>query len=881
LGRHFRVFFGEMKVKGHRPSVPSLANQILGYLYSRDYYLERAGDLEEAYADLYEDSGPFRTRVWLFFQILKLCFGAIRASISWRLIMLKNYFKITLRIVKQHKEYSFINIAGLALGIACCLLILFWVQDELSFDRFHENADHLYRIIEDLDFEGRTLHIARTPSAAAPALLEEIPEVVNSALYLPAPSLLMTHGENNFYENGVAFASPSFLEMFTFPLIKGDKRTVLGDVSSIVITADAAEKYFDREDPIDKTLRINNKYDFIVKGVIENVPRNSHLKFDFLLPFLALENMPEDAGIRWRPVMENWGVNFYFSYIQVVEHTDIHALDSKIVNFIEEHSSITSTKLHVQPIKKIHLHSNLVADVEDNGSIKHVYIFSIIAFFVLLIACINFMNLTTACASRRAKEVGMRKISGARRGQIINQFLGESIFLSFFSLVFAVCIVLLFLPIFNNLSGKELSLDMTNSEGLFLVLIALTVATGILAGSYPAFFLSSFQPVNILRSSGKSGLRKMVFRRFLVVIQFSLSIFLIIATFVIHNQLHFIQNSSLGFERDHVVYIRLRGETAQYFKSVKNELLKNPNILGVTAANQLPTHIMYSITGAYWEGKDPKDDILFHFITVDYDFIQTLNLQLSEGRAFSKEFQSDQSAAFILNEKAAAYIGKESVVGEAFGFYGRRGRIIGVVKNFHFDNFYNEIKPLVLLYEAPSSDNFLIAKISGDDMAENLALIEESWNKTVPFYPFEYNFLDEDFNRQYQSEKRMVSLFNSFTFLSVFIASLGLFGLVSFIANQRTKEIGIRRVVGASVSDIVKILTKEFVLLVAVANFIAWPAAYYFMSQWLDNFVFRTHTQLWMFLFSASIAFVIAFLSVSYKTIKAAKANPVDSLRYE
>jgi len=395
------------------------------------------------------------------------------------------------------------------------------------------------------------------------------------------------------------------------------------------------------------------KYDFIVRGVIENVPRNSYLKFDFLLPFQALENNREDACIRWKPVTGNWGVNFYFTYIQVIENADIHSLDNKIANFIQDHSSITTTEIHLQPIKKIHLYSNLVGDVEDNGNIKHVYIFSIIAFFVLFIACINFMNLTTAHAGKRAKEVGMRKVAGAKRGQIINQFLGESIFLSFFSLITAVCIVLFFLPVFNNLSGKELTLNMTNSAGIFIMLIVTTLSTGIIAGSYPAFFLSSFQPINILRSSDKSGPKKIGFRRFLVVIQFSLSIFLIIATFVVHKQLRFIQNSQLGFERDHVVCIRLRGESAQYFQAVKNELLKNPNILGVTAANQLPTHIMYSLGGANWEGKDPKDKMLFHFVTVEYDFIQTLNLQVVDGRAFSKEFQSDQTKAFIVNEKVA------------------------------------------------------------------------------------------------------------------------------------------------------------------------------------------------------------------------------------
>ena len=870
-----------MKKKSRTQTPPSLAHWLLIRITREEERESVANDFAEIFAQIKEESGSCQARRWYWAQVLKSFPMFLKIQISWSIAMFKNYLKITLRNIKRNKSFSFINIAGLAVGMACCLLVLFWVQDELSFDRFHENADHLHRIIADLNFEGDTLHIAMTPSALAPALLEEIPEVVNSAIYFPAPSLLVARGEENFYEKSVAFTTPSFLEMFTFPFIKGSQDLALEDLSSVVITAHAAEKYFGRENPIGKTLKINNVHDFIVRGVIKDVPKNSHLQFDFLLPFAALEKMPEDVGIRWSPVMDNWGINFFYSYIQAEEHTDVHALEKKIINFTQEHSHITTTKLHVQPIERIHLHSNLMADVENNGSIKNVTIFSLIAFFVLFIACINFMNLNTAYAGKRAKEVGMRKISGAKRGQIIQQFLGESILLSFLSLIFAVGIVLAVLPAFNRLSGKELVFSMANSGGLFLIIIMITIATGILAGSYPAFFLSTFQPVNVLSSSGKFGQRKTVFRRFLVVIQFSLSIFLIIATFVIHDQLHFIQSTPIGFDRDHVVSIRLRGDSAQYYPLVKNELLKNPHVLGVTAANQLPTHIKYSFTGADWEGKDPEDEVLFHFITVDYDFIKTLNLHVLEGRDFSKQFQSDRSSAFIVNKKAADIIGKESLVGEPFRYFGREGRIIGVVDNFHFDNFYNEIKPLVLLYEPPSSDNYLMVKISGDNISESLAGVKKAWNKSVPFYPFEGNFLDEEFNRHYQSEKRMGTLFNNFAFLSVFIASLGLFGLVSFIANQRTKEIGIRRVVGASAVDIVKILTKEFALLVVAANIIAWPAAYYFMSRWLNNFAFRTHIHLWMFVFSAVIAFVIALLLISYKTIKAATANPVDSLRYE
>jgi ABC-type antimicrobial peptide transport system permease subunit len=441
--------------------------------------------------------------------------------------------------------------------------------------------------------------------------------------------------------------------------------------------------------------------------------------------------------------------------------------------------------------------------------------------------------------------------------------------------------VLLFIPVFNNLTGKELVLNSTNSSGILLILILIAISTGIIAGSYPAFFLSSFQPINVLKNSEKFGPKSMVFRRSLVIIQFSLSILLIIATLVVHRQLNFIQNSHLGFEREHIVYVRLRGESAQYYNSLKNELRKNPNILNVTAADQLPTNIIYSLAGADWQGKDPDENVLFNFVTVDYDFISTLNIQVVDGRAFSKEFQSDQTEAFILNEKAAGMIGKESPVGESFSFFGQAGKIIGVAKNFHFDNFYNEIRPLVLLYAAPSSNHYLIIKISSDNISENLRFIEDTWNKIAPFLPFEFSFLDDEFNRQYKSEKRMGRLFNYFTLLSVLIASLGLFGLVSFMASQRTKEIGIRRVVGASTVDIVKILTKEFIVLVAVANIIAWPTAYYFMKKWLDNFVFKTNIQIWVFIYSAIIALLIALLSISFKTIKAATANPVDSLRYE
>ena len=868
-----------MQKNSHK--IPKIFGWLLNLVTEESDKSHLNGDYEEIYVLLQKNEGKITAYLWIFRQIFKSSILYFSNSIIWSIIMFKNYLKVALRNILRNKMFSFINISGLALGMACFIMILFWVQYEVSYDKFNKNADNLYRITEQLNFSNRTSNIARTPSALAPALFEEIPEVVNSMRYINAPSLMVAYEKNKFYENGIAFADPSIFEMFTFHFSKGDKKSALNNISSIVISEDMAEKYFGKDDPLNKTLNINNKHDFIVTGVLENVPGNSHLKFDFIIPFPTLENMRGEVGIRWSPVLGNWGINFYYTYVQVVNTTDINQLANKILNFIGEHSSISSIKLFLQPVTKIHLHSNLIADFEDNGDIKYVYIFSIIAFFILFIACINFMNLTTARAGNRAKEVGMRKISGAKKAGIIKQFLGESILLSFIAFITALFIVFLFLPVFNNLSGKELSLNILKNPNLFFTLFFTVTLTSLIAGSYPSVFLSSFRPVNILKGSIKFGPKSTLFRRILVVIQFSLSILLIVATLVVHKQLNFIQNSNLGFEKEHIVYIRLRGNTAQYYNSLKSELLKNPNIQGVTASDQLPTNIIYSVTGANWEGKNPDETIEMNFVTVDYDFCKTLNMEIADGREFSKEFQNDRTGAFILNEKASRILGKESPVGKQFSFFGRNGEIIGVVKNFHFATFYNEINPLVLLYSAPGNDQYLITKITGEKISENLNFIGDTWKNIVPSYPFEYNFLNDDFNRQYKAEQRTGKIFNYFTFLAIFIASLGLFGLVSFICIQRTKEIGIRKAIGASVNNIVIILTKEFIILVTIANIVSWPAGYYFMKKWLNNFVFKTNMEIWTFLFSGITAIMITLLTISYQTIKTARSNPADTLRHE
>ena len=522
-----------------------------------------------------------------------------------------------------------------------------------------------------------------------------------------------------------------------------------------------------------------------------------------------------------------------------------------------------------------------MGDYEDHGDIKAVYVFSIIALFILLLACINFMNLTTAQSGKRFKEVGMRKVSGADKYKIVQQFLGESLLFSTIAFIIAVILVIAFLPTFNNLSGKEISFKIVENGNVLIGAILTVLFTGFSAGLYPALVLSGYRSVDVLKGVKKFGSKNKTFKRTLVIIQFTVSIALIAATLVVHRQLNLIQNSKLGFDREHVLWTRMRGDAHQQFDTLKNELLQNSNILGVTAANQLPTKIFHSYTGFNWEGKDPNIDVLMNLVTVDHDFIETLHIEMEQGRTFSRNLQTGQSREFILNRKAAEIVGTTHPIGEPFSIFGINGTIIGVVKDFHFETFYHEVNPLVIVRSSPASDHYAMIRVNGNNISDHIKFIKDKWNELIPNYPFESNFLDEDFNSQYGKEQRMETLFNYFTALALFIAFLGLFGLVSFESERRTKEIGIRKTLGAPILSIVTTLIKELIILTVVANIIAWPAAFIFMSNWLQNFALHVNLGFWIFFLSGCIAFFIAMISVSFQTIKAARANPVDSLRYE
>ncbi|MGD9344850.1 MAG: ABC transporter permease, partial [Candidatus Aminicenantes bacterium] len=781
--------------------------------------------------------------------------------------MFRNYIKTALRNMRKFKGYAFINIAGLAIGIACCILIILWVRDELSFDAFHERADRLYRVVEQQYYAGGELFpVAVTPAPLAPALKDEIPEVVNSVRITRSPRLLIRYEERTFYENDIILADPSVFGMFSFQLVKGDPDTALNKINSIILSESMATKYFGDQDPLNKVLKIGNMYDLTVTGVMEDIPRNSHLQFNCIIPFEIMK-MAGDP-------LDRWGNNSYFTYVELAQSAEFDSTQDKITGFLKKHHPQTRTTLHLQPLERIHLYSDFTADVSGHGDIKYVYIFSLVALFVLLIACINFMNLTTARSGNRAKEVGMRKVTGAQKRDIVKQFLGESMLFAFIAFLFALGIVLLLLPAFNNLSGKHLSLFTGESLDLLAALIGVALLTGLLSGSYPVLYLSSFQPVTVLKGAVKSGPKSSTFRRVLVIVQFSLSIFLIIATSIIHSQLEYIRNKKLGYEKEHVIYMRIGMNAVRYYEPFKLEALTNPDILGIGWSSQLPAYIVNSTSSVNWPGKDPDESILMHNTAVDYDFIETMKMEIVEGRNFSREFTTDEKNAFILNEEAARLLGGDSAVGKPFTLWEIEGSVIGVVKNFHFKSLNTRVEPLVIRLLKPQPYSYMFVSIRGEDVSQSVKYLEKTWRDIATVFPFEYQFLDEYYDRTYRAEQRMGKLFNAFTALAIFIACLGLLGLASFMAEQRTKEIGIRKVLGASVSNIILLLSREYVLLVAISNLLAWPLAYYFMNKWLENYAYHASINAFIFLASALAALGVALLTVSYQAFKAASSDP-------
>jgi len=829
------------------------------------------GDLEEEFHLMRQESGIRRARSWYRWQVIKTLPFMVNNYLYWSCEMFRNYLKTALRNLQKHRLYSFLNIAGLAVGIACCLLITMWVLDELSFDRFNENADRLYRIEFDQDYSGQLFHVNVTPHPLGPALKEEIPGIENATRFKFIDEIMVRHGENTFFEDRVAAVDPTLFHMFSFPFVKGSARTALEDPSAIVLSETTAQKYFAHSDPIGKVVTIDNRLDRTVTGVMKDVPDCSSLQFDMVVPYEFLRTISRN--------IDQWDTNTTITFVQLENAASPDALVPKIHALLAKHTSTEDQQYSLRPLTRIHLHSHFGFG-DKRGNAQYVAIFTAIAAFVLLIACINFMNLSTARSTKRAREVGMRKVVGALKSQIVKQFYGESCLFTLFSLFIALLLVWLALPAFNDISGKNISFGMLAHGYMPWAVVGIVLITGILAGSYPALFLSAFHPAKVLKGVLSAGPFSSLFRKGLVIVQFSLSVFLIIGTGVVSSQLHYIKDKNLGFDKEQLISIPMQGSVKESYEALKKELLKRPVVAGVSAGSDKPSFIGNNAGGADWEGKDPQRDVSVHFTAVDYDYVETVDIEMLEGRDYSREHPSDAETAFVVNEELRKLMGFESAIGKRFSFPGKTGTIIGVVKNFHFLSLKKKIEPLVLIFQ-PEYLSYIFIRIRPGNLSAALEDIEKTWSRVIPEFPFDYRFINEEFGALYRSEERMEGVLRYFSFLAVFIACLGLFGLASFAAERRTKEIGIRKVLGASMSDITFLLCKEFALLVLLANTIAWPIAYLIMRNWLTGFVYRTSIGWAIFIWAAGLALVIALLTVSFQAIKSALINPARALKYE
>ena len=773
--------------------------------------------------------------------------------------MFQNYFKVATRNIRRNPKYSLINLTGLTVGIACSLFIFVYVQDEFSYDRFHNNIGNVYQVLSHTDIKNNSV----TPVPLGPILKDECPEIEKMTRYhWMWGETVLSYGDKTFIENGLRLADPHFFSIFSFPFLKGNPQTALTGTQSIVISEETSRKYFADEDPTGKILTLNHEHDFVVTGVIGNIPHNSTLRFNMVIPI-------EFNITNYDNWYMDWNNLFVYTFIQCQKGCNVDQVNENIAGTVTRHGGQENLTLSVLPFADRHFF--FFADKQT------AYAFMTIAVFILFIACFNFMNLATARSTKRGKEIGMRKIVGAHRKQIVYQFLGESLLLTVIAGCIAVLLFTFLFPLFRTITGKEIDIPYGY---LLRCSLAVTVLTGLAAGSYPALFLSQYKVMSVLKGVSLSGSRGRRLRRAIVTIQFALSILLILGMCVVYQQMEYIQNKDIGYNRDNVVSIPMGGGSEQYYQVFKNELLKDPSIKGVTGTASALPFVNWRIHVFQWQGKNPDEKISISFNAVDYDFIETMQMNIIDGRSFANESFSENTFSLIINEEMVKLMGKDSVIGSPLDRGDQPGVVIGVVENFHFNPLRYHIEPLVLQLDPREIDNVLI-RIQPENFASTLSYIEDTWKEIIPHYPFQYSFLEEDYDRSVFRLKRTGYLLAAFAVLAIMISCLGLFGLSSYVAERRTKEIGIRKVLGASLPHIVQHISKEFMVLVVISNILIWPLAYYIMNSWLQNFAYRTSIEWWTFLLAGSVVLLIAVLTVSFQSLKAALANPVDSLRYE
>ena len=789
--------------------------------------------------------------------------------------MIKNFFKVAVRNLWKHKGYSFLNIFGLAMGLTCSLLILLWIGDEKSVDSFHAKGDRLYRVYERQYYDGKIEAGYFTPGGLAGEMKKVLPEVEMAAGYTWSDRSTFQVGNKILKEAGSA-AGADYFRMFSYPLVEGNAATALATVSDMAISRKMAVDLFGSPgEAIGKTMRYNNSKVFTVSAVFEDLPENVSEKFDYLMNWAAFQ---DENG--WT---KEWGNNGPSTFLLLRKDANAAQFTKKITRFLDNYNKEQNKSFRIEMgmslAKDVYLHSNFKHGEISGGRIEYVRLFGIVAVFILLIACINFMNLTTARSVNRAKEIGIRKVVGAVRPALIRQFISEAVLLAFFSMILALAMMILILPFFNQMTHKKIVFPF-GSSSFWLWMAALTVVTGAIAGSYPALFLSSFKPIRVLKGTLKFGGAAAWFRKGLVVFQFVLSIVLIIGTIVVADQVNYVLHANLGFDRENLVYIPLEGDLTEKYKLFKEEALRMPGIGGVTRSAQAPFNIGGNTSGVDWDGKDPNVQPAFTQLSVGYDLSKTLKLQFVQGRDFSPLYGTD-SVGYILNEAALKKIGYKHPIGARLTFWGKKGTIVGVMKDFHFNSLHLPIYPLIIRLAENEAWGEALVRTKGGQTKQALAGLEKLCKELNPKFPFTYRFADDEYQKSYESETIVQRLSNCFAGLAIFISCLGLLGLAMFTAEQRTREFGIRKVLGARVSSLFGLLSREFVVLVFVAFVVASPLAWWGMHAWLQNFAYHIDVQWWVFVLAGVVALLIALLTVSWQAMKVAVANPVKSLRAE
>lgn len=853
---------------------PALAKWIFSLLTIYEEEFLSTGDIEEEFEERIRSGGKIKAHSWYWRQTLKSIPAYFLYFIFRVLDTLKNYFKSAFRNMRRDKVYTFLNLAGLAVGMSCFIIISLWVQHELNFDKFHTKSERISRVFNTVTLkEGESRDLVYTSPCLAPALAEDYPEIETAVRMLGQAGANFRAEDKDFTERWGFYADPSFFEVFDFSLLIGNPSNVLKDPGSIILTQELALKYFGKENPVGKTLILNSET-YKVTGMMKDPPSNSHLQFQYLI---------SSAGTK-RFESQNWTHLGFYSYVVMQDSTQAEALESKIQEINQRYIGDWAKDrfyYHLQPISSIHLHSNLIGEFSPRTELSQIYLFSAIGLLILIVASMNFINLTIARYQRRLKEVGIRKVMGADRFNLILQFLSESFLSVSLSLVAALLLVPLLNPVFGLLIAGRFYLG-----GNILKVIGIVMAVGIFSGLYPAIYLSSFQPISLFRKAAMRGSYRMTLRRILIVFQFFVTIVLMVGTGVVYTQMKFIKNRPLGFNREKILMVRMNNpELRKNYETIKSELLKVPGVVKAAASGFAP--LLNQDLQVYRPEGFGEDQISVRTLYVDYDFLSALEIELAEGRNFSRENPADARYGYIINKAAVKEFGWDSPLGKQIEARDSReieetakGPVIGILEDFHFRSFREEIAPLILRVR-PERFDWINLKVETEDLPGLVSRLQDKWKRLDPVYPFSYEVMEDVFDRIYNRDRQLGRGFSYFSLISILIACLGLLGMIAFLTNQRTKEIGIRKVHGASVFSIVSLLNKEILLLVVLANLIAWPAGYFIMGNWLKSFAYRTVINPLIFFGSAVAALILVVITLSAQSFRVALANPSDALRYE